>query len=65
MTVAAIQRERPLTKRELAEELRCSVRFIEYRLKDGLPSEMFAGRRQFLLSEVEPWLRRNGHMRSG
>ena len=60
MTVAS--RERRLTKAEYAEHLRCSVRWLEYRLADGLPSELIAGRRKFMPSVADAWLRREGYI---
>lgn len=49
-------------QRHLCELLACKPRWIEYRLKDGLPHALIAGRRKFRLSEVERWLERHGHM---
>ncbi len=57
--VAAL--ERRLTKSEYAEHLRCSIRWVEYRIADGLPSEMIAGRRKFRASVADQWLRREGY----
>jgi len=51
-----------LDKRALAAHLDCSVRWIEARLRDGLPSMMIAGRRKFRVSEAEKWLEREGFM---
>lgn len=51
-----------IDKRQLAAELRCSVRWIEDRLRDGMPSAMIAGRRKFLRAEVERWLESAGHI---
>lgn len=59
---AVAQLERRLTKAEYAEHLRVSVRWLEYRLAEGLPSEMIAGRRKFLPSVADDWLRREGHI---
>ena len=47
--------ERRLTKAEYAEYLRCSPRWLEYRLAEGLPSEMIAGRRTARHRAVREW----------
>jgi hypothetical protein len=57
------QLERPLTKAEYADHLRCSIRWLEYRLADGLPSDLIAGKRTFRPSVADEWLRREGHIR--
>lgn len=54
--VTTIQREPWLTKRELALELRCSIRTIE-RLQ--LPAMRVGGQNRYRLSEVEAFLRGN------
>jgi len=51
-------------KAELAEAFRCSVRWIEDRLREGMPSVLLAGARKFRRSEVEAWLRAAGHLRT-
>jgi hypothetical protein len=56
------QLERRLTKAEYAEHLRCSIRWVEYRLAEGLPSEMIAGKHKFRPSVADEWLRREGHI---
>jgi hypothetical protein len=45
VTATVTELEQRLTKAEYAEHLRCSVRWLEYRIADGLPSELIAGRR--------------------
>jgi hypothetical protein len=60
MSVTAL--EPWFTKRQIAEHFGCSVRWIEDRLRDGLPSAMIAGRRKFKASECEDWLRRAGYI---
>ena len=60
MSVA--QLEPWLTIRELGDHLGCSERWIKYRLADGLPSAMIAGRRKLKASEAEKWLEREGHL---
>jgi hypothetical protein len=52
-----------LTKRELAKALGVSVRWIELRMKEGLPHREIAGKRVFQLSASESWLRRRGHLK--
>lgn len=46
-----------LLKRELAGELRVSERWIELRMRDGLPYLRMGRSPRFRLSEVEAWLR--------
>jgi hypothetical protein len=58
-------REPWITKRRLAEELGVTTRYLEYRMSEGMPSRMLAGRRQYRRSVVESWLRDNGHLREG
>lgn len=45
-----------LSKRKLAEHLGFSTRWVELRMRDGMPSYVQGNQRRFLLSEVEPWL---------
>jgi predicted DNA-binding transcriptional regulator AlpA len=48
-----------VTKRTLAGHLAVSERWIEKRVKDGMPAEKFrTGAIRFRVSEVEDWLRR-------
>lgn len=51
-----------LDKRGIADHLGCKVRWIEYRMAEGLPHAMIAGRIKFRASEVERWLESNGHI---
>ena len=51
-----------LDKRQAASALGCSVRFLEYRVADGMPSQMRFGRRCFRLSAVEGWLTAHGYL---
>lgn len=51
--------EQLLTKRQVAEHLGRSTRWIELRVREGMPSEAPTTRfprRRFRLSEVEAWL---------
>jgi predicted DNA-binding transcriptional regulator AlpA len=56
----AAVREPWLSKRQIADYFGRSTRWVELRMREGLPSKMIGGRRGFRLSEVEAWLdRRN------
>jgi hypothetical protein len=52
------QHETLLTYRQLAPELKVSVRFLQYRAKEGMPDAGFdyAGHKLFRLSEVVAYL---------
>jgi hypothetical protein len=52
-----------VTKRELAKALGVSVRWIELRMREGLPHREIAGKRVFQLTASESWLRRRGHLK--
>lgn len=52
--------EKWLDKRELADHLGCSVRWIDYRLASGMPHSIIAGRVKMKVSVVEPWLEARG-----
>ncbi len=53
-------REPWLNKRQIADYFGRSTRWVELRVREGLPSKMIGGRRGFRLSEVEAWIdRRN------
>jgi hypothetical protein len=54
-----------VSKRQLAGILGKSTRYIELRMVDGLPSRLLGGQRQYRLSDVESWLRENGHLKDG
>lgn len=63
MTVVRLQRPTPatrpepwLSKRDLAAHLGFSVRWIEYRVADGMPYKRIGGRLRFQLTSVEAWL---------
>lgn len=51
-----------LSKQGLADYLGCSVRWIESRTAEGMPSALIAGRRKFKPHEAETWLERAGHL---
>jgi excisionase family DNA binding protein len=50
--------ERWLTKRELAEHLGYSTRWVEYRVREGMPNERLGRRMRFRATDVEAWLRK-------
>jgi hypothetical protein len=52
-----------LDKHALAAHLGCSVRWIAYRMDEGMPHALIAGRVKFRPSEVEPWLEQHGHFK--
>jgi excisionase family DNA binding protein len=45
-----------LSKRQLAQHLGFSGRWVELRVKGGMPHKRFGGRLRFRASEVEAWL---------
>jgi hypothetical protein len=51
----AAVREPWLSKRQIADHFGRSTRWVELRVRKGLPSKMIGGRRSFRLSEVEAW----------
>lgn len=51
-----------MDKKHLAAHLGCGVRWLEYRLADGLPHTVIAGRVKFKASVVEPWLEQRGYL---
>ena len=44
----------------LAAHLGMSPRWIEYRIKDGMPTKFIGTRRRFRASECEDWLVKEG-----
>lgn len=52
-----------LKKAQLAEHLGYSTRWIELRVKEGMPSEKWGGERRFRITAVEDWLRSHYHQR--
>jgi hypothetical protein len=52
-----------LPLRVMAAQLGCSLRWLEYRVSEGMPTAVIAGRRKCRPSEVERWLERHGYMR--
>jgi hypothetical protein len=47
---------------EFAAHFRMSRRWVEYRLRDGMPSKRFGRARRFQISQCEDWLIREGHI---
>jgi predicted DNA-binding transcriptional regulator AlpA len=45
-----------LTKKQLAAHFGYSTRWVELRVREGMPSKLIGGRRRFRLSEVEAWI---------
>ena len=45
-----------LSKRQLAAYFGFSTRWVELRVREGMPSEVISGRRRFRVSECEEWL---------
>lgn len=60
MSIAAL--EPWLHKHALAQHLGCSVRWIEYRLEEGMSHALIAGRVKFRASVVERWLAERGYL---
>jgi hypothetical protein len=59
VTQLSLAVEQLVTKQQLAEHLGRSTRWVELRVRDGMPSEAPTSRfprRRFRLSEVEAWL---------
>jgi predicted DNA-binding transcriptional regulator AlpA len=52
----SIMSEPWLSKRQIADYFGRSTRWVELRVREGLPSKMIGGRRGFRLSEVEAWI---------
>jgi hypothetical protein len=48
--------ERWLCKRDLADHLGFGIRWVEYRMLEGMPHKRIGGRARFQLSSVETWL---------
>jgi hypothetical protein len=44
-----------LSKRQVAAHYGYSTRWVELRMREGMPSHVRGGQRRFLLSEVETW----------
>lgn len=58
--------EKWINANELASYLDVSPRWIRYRVAEGMPSAIIAGRRKFKAAKAEKWLEAEGHLlRSG
>jgi hypothetical protein len=51
-----------ISKAALCAHLGCSERYIEKRAKEGMPYVKVARHPRYLVSEVEAWLERHGHL---
>jgi DNA-binding Lrp family transcriptional regulator len=60
MTVTQLKVRVPLSR--FAEALGCSERWLKYRVAEGMPSEIIAGRRKVIPMEAEQWLEKEGHI---
>jgi hypothetical protein len=49
-----------VSKRTLAAHYEASIRWVESKLAEGMPSEMIGGMRRFRISETERWLIEGG-----
>jgi hypothetical protein len=49
-----------LSKRQIAAHFGFSTRWVELRVREGMPSEVFSGRRRFRVTECEQWLLERG-----
>lgn len=47
-----------LTRKQLADRLKCSTRHLDAQVGRGMPSLMLGRTRRFILPEVVAWLRR-------
>ncbi len=44
-----------LSKKQVAAHYGYSTRWVELRMRDGMPSHVRGGHRKFVLSEIEAW----------
>lgn len=49
-----------MSKRQVAGYFGYSTRWVELRVREGMPSQMIGGHRKFRLSECEVWLMEKG-----
>ena len=49
-----------VSKRQLAGHFAYSTRWVELRVREGMPSQMIGGQRKFRISECETWLIERG-----
>jgi hypothetical protein len=45
-----------LTKKQIAVHFKFSTRWVELRVREGMPSQMIGGHRRFRVSECETWV---------
>ena len=53
-----------LSKKQLAGHFGYSTRWVELRVRDGMPAHRIGGQLRFRLSEVEPWVEEWSNERS-
>jgi hypothetical protein len=63
MTVAQLEQYRDI--HWLADYLGMSVRWLEYRMKEGMPHHKIGSRTKVRVSECEDWLRKEGWIKEG
>lgn len=51
-----------ITKQQLADDLGCSPRLINYRMNEGMPYRKMFGRCRYQRSAVESWLIQHGYI---
>ena len=61
MVDGPVEGEPWMTKQRLAATLGCSVRWLEYRVAEGMPHRVFGGRLRFQRGVVEAWLDARAH----
>lgn len=60
--LAVAQLEPWLTKRQLADHLAVSTRWLDARVAEGMPHRPIAGANKFQLTAAESWLIRHGYI---
>lgn len=53
-----------LSKQQIADYLQYSVRWVELRVREGMPCQRFGSRLRFRISEVEAWLEQRDQQRT-
>jgi hypothetical protein len=51
-----------LTPKQLAGHLAMSPRWVAYRVREGMPHVLIAGKPRFKAAEVDQWLEETGHL---
>jgi hypothetical protein len=49
-----------VSKRQIAAHFGFSTRWVELRVREGMPSQLFGGHRRFRVSECEAWVLERG-----